>query len=88
MLLHDHVLGDTELLAAITANFARRQTALPAEIPVGLIDAFAADRMTQTQWQAFLRKNRPERMIWARCPATYKNGCCIAGLQKRRGLAD
>lgn len=60
VLLHDHALGDTELLAAITATFARRQAALPAEMPVGLTDAFAADRMKQMQWQAFLRKNRLE----------------------------
>ena len=50
---------DAGLLAqAIAATFARRDTPLPTTLPVGLTDEFARDPMKQTQWQAFLRKNR------------------------------
>jgi len=52
---------DAKLLArAFTATFKRRETALPADWPVGLSDAFAADAGKQRQWQSFLRKNRLE----------------------------
>jgi len=43
---------------AIRNTFDRRQTALPPEIPVALSKAFSLDAMKQTQWNAFLRKNR------------------------------
>ena len=38
-------------------TFEHRRTALPDAIPFGLSDEFAQDRLKQTQWQAFLRKN-------------------------------
>lgn len=40
---------------AIRATFARRNTALPVNIPVGLSSSFAADR--QVMWQAFLARS-------------------------------
>jgi hypothetical protein len=43
---------------AITATFARRGTPLPAATPLGLSDEFASDTQKQTQWRAFLAKNR------------------------------
>jgi predicted nucleotidyltransferase component of viral defense system len=43
------------LRRAITATFARRNTAIPAEMPDGLGDAFAADPGKQRQWDAFAR---------------------------------
>jgi len=43
------------LRRAITATFARRVTAIPAELPDGLADAFAADPGKQRQWDAFAR---------------------------------
>ena len=43
------------LRRAITATFARRNTAIPAELPDGLGDAFAADTGKQRQWDAFAR---------------------------------
>lgn len=45
------------LSAAIEATFARRQTPLPTEAPLGLTQEFANDAAKQTQWKAFLRKN-------------------------------
>jgi predicted nucleotidyltransferase component of viral defense system len=52
---------DPAMLArAICATFARRGTALPSELPLGLSDEFAEDRTKLAQWNAFLRKNRLE----------------------------
>lgn len=48
--------------AAIQAIFARRQTALPTQAPPALTDEFSNDKSKQTQWRAFLRKNRLEGM--------------------------
>jgi predicted nucleotidyltransferase component of viral defense system len=49
------VLGD-----AIAATFARRGTALPEDLPVGLTAGFVGDAAKQAQWRAFLNKNRFE----------------------------
>ncbi len=50
---------DVPMLArAIRATFARRQTAIPSEWPIGLSDTFSADTTRQSLWSAFLRKNR------------------------------
>lgn len=46
------------LAQAITATFARRQTALPTEPPLALRSDFAAEPIKLQQWQAFLAKNR------------------------------
>jgi len=43
------------LRRAIAATFARRGTAIPVEVPDGLIDAFATDPGKQRQWDAFAR---------------------------------
>jgi predicted nucleotidyltransferase component of viral defense system len=43
------------LSRAIVATFARRRTVIPAEVPDGLSDAFAADSAKQRQWDAFAR---------------------------------
>jgi len=43
------------LRRAIAATFARRTTAIPAEVPDGLTDAFATDPGKQRQWDAFAR---------------------------------
>lgn len=58
VLLHDDTLDGVELSHAIEATFARRQTALPETIPIGLSDAFASDATKQLQWRAFLKRNR------------------------------
>ena len=52
---------DPGLLAdAIAATFARRQTAVPRELPVGLSDEFAKDASKLAQWRGFLARNRLE----------------------------
>ena len=60
VLLHDTTLDDAELLRAVEATFARRQTAVPSNRPIGLSDVFAKDATKQLQWQAFLKKNKLE----------------------------
>jgi hypothetical protein len=62
LLLCDDTLDDAELQRAIEATFARRQTAMPSTLPIGLSDAFADDPTKQTQWRAFLNKNKLEPM--------------------------
>lgn len=47
------LLGD-----AIAATFARRETALPLDVPLGLSEEFARDAVKLNQWKAFLRKNQ------------------------------
>lgn len=50
---------DVPMLAtAIRATFARRQTAIPSDWPIGLSDTFGADTTRQSLWSAFLRKNQ------------------------------
>ena len=49
---------DTDLLGdAIAATFARRQTPLPDDLPIGLTAEFAGDDRKQTQWRTFLSRN-------------------------------
>lgn len=51
--LNVRLLGD-----AIAATFARRGTALPPSVPLGLSEKFAWDAAKLNQWKAFLRKNQ------------------------------
>jgi hypothetical protein len=51
-------LDGATLASAIAATFARRRTALPAELPVALTASFASDVGKASQWTAFLRKNK------------------------------
>ena len=51
-------LDSATLRRAITATFARRATALPATTPIGLSDELSRDATKQTQWRAFVTKNR------------------------------
>ena len=60
LLLRDDTLDDGELQQAVEATFSRRQTAVPSSLPIGLSNAFADDTTTQTQWRAFLNKNKLE----------------------------
>ena len=47
---------DRDLLpAAIRATFARRKTAMPVTLPIGLAPTFAAEK--QVMWQAFLTRS-------------------------------
>ncbi|MBW2421367.1 MAG: nucleotidyl transferase AbiEii/AbiGii toxin family protein [Deltaproteobacteria bacterium] len=45
---------------AIEATFLRRRTQLPEFTPVALTAAFHSASAKQTQWRAYLRKNRIE----------------------------
>ena len=51
-------LDPSTLRRAITATLERRTTALPARTPIGLSNDFSADATKQTQWRAFVKKNR------------------------------
>ena len=51
-------LDGATLATAITATFARRQTALPTQRPLALTKQFSGDAAKLRQWQAFLNKNR------------------------------
>lgn len=51
-------LDGTTLVAAIAATFARRQTALPTQLPLALTSQFSEDAAKVRQWHAFLNKNR------------------------------
>ena len=53
MLMGAFELDPERLRRAIVATFARRSTAVPAVVPDGLGDAFAADPAKQRQWDAF-----------------------------------
>lgn len=46
------------LSEAIRATFERRRTSLPAGMLIGLEDLFGRDTTKQSQWNAFLAKNR------------------------------
>ena len=60
VLLGENTLDQAELRRAIEATFNRRKMSMPTSLPAGLSDAFAADAVKQTQWNAFLKKNRLE----------------------------
>lgn len=51
-------LDGATLASAISATFARRQTALPRQPPLALTKPFSEDAAKLRQWQAFLNKNR------------------------------
>lgn len=53
-LARDHDFDGATLSAALAATFARRQTALPKEVPLGLTPAFATAK--EVQWRAFARR--------------------------------
>jgi len=46
-------IADDDLDAAITATFARRQTAIPMERPPGLSAEMVGDEVKQRQWRAY-----------------------------------
>ena len=55
MLTRAFEIEPERLQQAIAATFARRNTVIPAAVPDGLSDAFAADPGKQRQWDAFAR---------------------------------
>lgn len=65
VLLGENTLAQAELHRAIEATFNRRKMAMPTSLPAGLSDAFVADVIKQTQWNAFLKKNRLDAIALA-----------------------
>jgi predicted nucleotidyltransferase component of viral defense system len=59
-LLREDAMNDALLVRAVATTFARRRTALPERVPLGLSDEFAQDPARRAQWRAFLSKNRLE----------------------------
>lgn len=57
-LAREGALDEAQLAEAIAATFARRQTRVPENMPLGLSDEFASDVAKRTQWRAFLHRNR------------------------------
>lgn len=57
-LMREQAMAPETLADAIRATFQRRGTAPPEGVPFGLTDAFATDAQKQSQWSAFLRRNR------------------------------
>lgn len=57
-LMREQAMESATLADAIRATFQRRGTAPPDGVPFGLTDAFATDAQKQSQWAAFLRRNR------------------------------
>lgn len=57
-LLRHFEFAGADLQQAIRKTFRRRQTELPTVPPAGLSEAFWSTPQKQTQWAAFLRKNR------------------------------
>jgi hypothetical protein len=51
------------VVRAIRATFRRRQTAIPAEVPVGLTPEFGEDAGRQRQWTAFLSRTSVRERI-------------------------
>ncbi|MEX0900834.1 MAG: nucleotidyl transferase AbiEii/AbiGii toxin family protein [Gammaproteobacteria bacterium] len=58
MLAQCHQFSGERLVAQVHATFKRRNTAVPTEVPDAFTDGFASDRSKQTQWTAFLARNR------------------------------
>lgn len=57
-LAHEGAADLRVLAEAIRATFERRHTPLPSGMLIGLEDEFARDTLKQSQWNAFLAKNR------------------------------
>lgn len=63
LMKHSEFDGET-LRRAIFATHQRRGTDISGELPFGLTNAFAEDVQKQTQWNAFLNKNRLDRLAF------------------------
>lgn len=62
VLMTEGTLDPAELRRAMAATFERRKFSLPSSPPMGLSDSFSNDATKQSQWAAFLKKNRLEAM--------------------------
>lgn len=60
VLINEFEFDGDLLQKAISATFERRQTAFPKGLPFALTEDFYRDKGKQTQWNAFIRKNKLE----------------------------
>lgn len=58
ILLNDSQLDKATLAQAISATLIRRGTRNPQGIPLGLSEQFANDAQKNTQWNAFIKRNK------------------------------
>lgn len=58
VLLTRESLDPNVLAESIAATFARRDTTVPTNLPIGLVDEFAEDKTRQALWRRFLEKNQ------------------------------
>ena len=58
VLLNDTTIDRLDVRRAIQATLERRKLIQPHRLPIGLTDTFSQDAIKQTQWKAFLKKNR------------------------------
>ena len=80
VLLDDGTLDPVEIFRAIEATFERRKMPWPIAVPVGFSDAFALDSIKQTQWNAFLKKNRLEAVALADVVGALRKKFNVAGV--------
>lgn len=73
ILLRAGSLDSATLGRAIAATCKRRGTMISVGWPLGLSEGFAADVVKQTQWQAFLRKNRLDAPALVRIVADLRD---------------
>jgi predicted nucleotidyltransferase component of viral defense system len=57
MLSRNFAFAGSDLVASLSATFQTRDTRIPADIPPGLSEGFAADPVSLTRWNSFLRRN-------------------------------
>ena len=57
-LAREAAIEPEQLAEAIVATFARRETALPTGMPLGLSGEFAMDSQARNRWTGFLNRNR------------------------------
>ncbi|HVY32287.1 MAG TPA: nucleotidyl transferase AbiEii/AbiGii toxin family protein [Polyangiaceae bacterium] len=57
-LCREFAFDGAQLVAAIRSTFERRQTPIPAALPLALTNSFALDTTKGVQWSAFLARSR------------------------------
>lgn len=88
VLLSEGVLDQAQLKGAVAATFARRKLDVPSDWPAGLTDTFAGDAGKQTQWAAFLKKNRLQTMALPEVVGRIRAGLPMLGPVDARNIAD
>ena len=58
VILQDTQLDRTVLAQAVSVTLNRRGTAIPKDVPTGLSERFSMDAQKNTQWNAFINRNK------------------------------